>query len=237
MNATPDTAGPAVRVRGLTKVYGAGALAWTALRGVDLEVARGEFLMLVGPSGSGKTTLLSILGCVLGATSGTVELFGEDVTALPERQLPAVRLGLLGFVFQGHNLLAALPARENVAMVQELRGVPRRSALAEADALLQAVGLGGKEHALPAQLSGGQKQRVAIARALVGAPPIVLADEPTAALDAQSGHAVIELLRQLATERGTTVVCVTHDSRIFSFADRIVAIEDGRLLDDPGVHP
>jgi putative ABC transport system ATP-binding protein len=148
-----------------------------------------------------------------------------------------VRLGLLGFVFQGHNLLAALPARENVSMVQELRGVPRREALAEADALLRAVGLSGKEHALPNQLSGGQKQRVAIARALVGAPPIVLADEPTAALDAQSGHAVVELLRALATERGTTVVCVTHDSRIFSFADRIVAIEDGRLLDEPGVHP
>jgi putative ABC transport system ATP-binding protein len=226
----------AIEVRALTKVFGDGATAFHALRGVDLDVQRGEFLMLVGPSGSGKTTLLSILGCVLTATSGSVRLFGQDITALPASALPAVRLGALGFIFQGHNLLASLTARENVALVQQVRGVGRRVALREADELLGAVGLAGKEASLPAALSGGQRQRVAIARALAGSPPILLADEPTAALDAASGLAAVQLLKDLTRERGTTVLCVTHDNRIFSFADRIVAIEDGRLVDHAGVH-
>jgi putative ABC transport system ATP-binding protein len=226
-----------VEVRGLTKTFGAGATAWQALRGVDLDVEASEFLMLVGPSGSGKTTLLSILGAVLRATSGTVSLFGEDITALPERALPHLRLSKLGFVFQGHNLIAALPARDNVALVAELRGVARRAALEEADALLAAVGLEGKQGSLAAQLSGGQRQRVAIARALIGSPPLLLADEPTAALDAASGLAAVELLKTLTRERGTTVLCVTHDPRIFGYADRIVAIEDGRIVPTSGAHP
>ncbi|MFM2162611.1 MAG: hypothetical protein RLZZ383_2123 [Pseudomonadota bacterium] len=226
-----------VEVRGLTKTFGAGATAWQALRGVDLDVQASEFLMLVGPSGSGKTTLLSILGAVLRATSGTVSLFGQDITALPERALPHLRLSKLGFVFQGHNLIAALPARDNVALVAELRGVARRAALEEADALLAAVGLEGKQGSLAAQLSGGQRQRVAIARALIGSPPLLLADEPTAALDAASGLAAVELLKTLTRERGTTVLCVTHDPRIFGYADRIVAIEDGRIVPTSGAHP
>ena len=226
-----------VEVRGLTKTFGAGATAWQALRGVDLDVEASEFLMLVGPSGSGKTTLLSILGAVLRATSGTVSLFGEDITALPERALPHLRLSKLGFVFQGHNLIAALPARDNVALVAELRGVARRAALEEADALLAAVGLEGKQGSLAAQLSGGQRQRVAIARALIGSPPLLLADEPTAALDAASGLAAVELLKTLTRERGTPVLCVTHDPRIFGYADRIVAIEDGRIVPTSGAHP
>jgi len=228
--------GLAVEVRRLTKTFGEGAIAWQALRGVDLDVQRREFLMMVGPSGSGKTTLLSILGCVLTATTGSAKLFGQEITTLPARQLPRLRLGTIGFIFQGHNLIASLPARDNVALVQELRGVSRRQALRDADDLLGAVGLGGKENSLPANLSGGQKQRVAIARALCGAPPLLLADEPTAALDAASGHAVIELLKKLTHERGTTVLCVTHDPRIYSYADRIVSIEDGQLREDPGVH-
>jgi putative ABC transport system ATP-binding protein len=227
---------PAVSVRGLTKTFGEGALAWQALRGVDLDVAHGEFLMLVGPSGSGKTTLLSILGCVLTATSGTAALFNQEITALPLAALPRVRLGTIGFIFQGHNLLAALPARDNVALPQLMRGVPRGQALREADELLQAVGLAGKESSLPGNLSGGQKQRVAIARALCGSPPLILADEPTAALDAQSGQTVIDLLRELTRARGTTVLCVTHDNRIFSYADRIVSIEDGQIRDTAGGH-
>jgi putative ABC transport system ATP-binding protein len=225
---------PAIEVRGLSKVFGSGPLAYQALRGVDLTVNKGELLMLVGPSGSGKTTLLSIIGCVLTATSGTVRLFDQEVSALPERALPALRLGTLGFVFQGHNLIASLSARDNVALVQEVRGVPRRKALTEADELLGAVGLSGRETSMPAQLSGGQRQRVAIARALAGSPPILLADEPTAALDAASGLAAVQLLTELTRARGTTVLCVTHDSRIFSFADRIVSIEDGRILE--GAH-
>jgi putative ABC transport system ATP-binding protein len=226
-----------VDVRGLTKTFGSGATAWQALRGVDLEVNASEFLMLVGPSGSGKTTLLSIIGCVLRATSGEVRLFGEAITALPERALPHLRLSKLGFVFQGHNLIAALPARDNVAVVAELRGVSRRAALEEADALLAAVGLDGKQGSVAAQLSGGQRQRVAIARALIGSPPLLLADEPTAALDASSGLAAVELLKDLTRERGTTVLCVTHDPRIFGYADRIVSIEDGRIVPTAGVHP
>jgi putative ABC transport system ATP-binding protein len=227
---------PAVTVRALTKVFGGGATAYTALAGVDLDVRAREFLMLVGPSGSGKTTLLSILGCVLSATTGSALVLGRDVTTMRPDELPAFRLQKIGFIFQGHNLIAALKSRDNVALVQELRGVPRAQALKDADEMLAAVGLAGKEHSLPGDLSGGQKQRVAIARALVGAPPIVLADEPTAALDAHSGHAVIELLKALTQERGTTVICVTHDPRIFSFADRIVNIEDGLIRPDDGSH-
>ncbi len=220
----------AIEARGVTKVYGEGAVAYQALRGVDFEADEGEFVLLNGPSGSGKTTLLSILGCVLEATSGTVRLFGETVTGRPERELPELRLAYIGFVFQGHNLLAALTARENVALPLQMRGWRRAEALAEADRLLAKVGLADKVDRPGAQLSGGQKQRVAIARAVAGAPPLILADEPTASLDAESGLKVTELLRGLAREQGHTVVVVTHDNRIFHLADRIVEIEDGRIV-------
>jgi putative ABC transport system ATP-binding protein len=219
----------AIDARGVRKVFGAGALAFEALAGVDFQVARGELVMLAGPSGSGKTTLLSILGCVLSATAGEVEVDGVRITGRDERELPALRLERIGFVFQGHNLIAALSARENVALVLEMRGLARREALVRADAILERVGLGDKRASLPAELSGGQRQRVAVARALCGDPPVVLADEPTAALDAESGRVVTELLREVAKERGGTVVVVTHDSRIFHLADRIVHIEDGRM--------
>ncbi len=219
----------AVDARGVNKRFGTGALAFQALSDVDFQVARGELVMLVGPSGSGKTTLLSILGCVLQASSGAVRLFGHDVASLRERELPAVRAALIGFVFQGHNLLASLTARDNVAMIARLRGQSKRAAIAEADALLEQVGLADKRTRRPNERSGGQRQRVAIARALAGEPPLILADEPTAALDATTGHEVTELLVGLARRRSTTVVIVTHDNRIFQFADRIVSIEDGRI--------
>lgn len=219
----------AVRARQITKVYGEGDVAYHALRGVDLDVRTGEFMMLAGPSGSGKTTLLSIVGCVLSATSGSLELFGRDVSKVPESSLPQMRLSKMGFIFQGHNLIASLSARENVALVMRLQGSSARDALKRADDMLTKVGLGEKTHSLPSELSGGQRQRVAIARALAPSPPLILADEPTAALDAQSGLIVTELLRELSREEGHTVVVVTHDSRIFHLADRMVHIEDGRI--------
>ena len=220
----------AIDARDVTKTYGSGVTGYQALRGVDFAVGRGEFVMLSGPSGSGKTTLLSILGCALQATSGVVRLLGEDVTARREAELPALRLSLVGFVFQQHGLIASLTARDNVGLLLELRGRSRREARAEAARLLELVGLSDKLDSRPRDLSGGQRQRVAIARAVAGGPPLLLADEPTASLDAENGKLVIALLRDLAEKQGHTVVVVTHDNRIFHFADRIVGIEDGRIV-------
>jgi len=224
---------PAVEVRNLSKVYGSGATAFTALRNVNMRVEPGEFIMLEGPSGSGKTTLLSILGCVLTPTEGEVKLFGEAVSGRPESQLPQLRLGYIGFVFQGHNLVASLTARQNIMLVLQLRGWAVRAASQEAEMLLEQVGLPGKAESKPRDLSGGQRQRVAIARALAGGPPLILADEPTAALDAENGLKVTEILRQLARQQGRTVLVVTHDNRIFHLADRILHIEDGLMREAP----
>ncbi len=220
-----------IQVEDVSKTYGAGALAVTALAHASLTVARGEVLMLVGPSGSGKTTLLSILGCVLSPSSGSVKLMGEEVAGLPESRLPAMRLRHIGFVFQQHNLIEALSVADNVRLPLQLRGFPARAADAEVRELLDRVGLADKRGRLPRDLSGGQKQRVAIARALAGRPPILLADEPTASLDATTGQAVMETFTDLAHRGGHTVVVVTHDNRIFKYGDRIVHIEDGRILE------
>lgn len=219
----------AIEAEGITKVFGAGKLAFTALHEVSFSAHVGELVMLSGPSGSGKTTLLSILGCVLTPTAGSLSLLGHRVSARNEAELVEVRSHKIGFVFQGNNLLASLSARENIATVLELRGASRRFAVREAEELLARVGLAEQMDRRPNQLSGGQRQRVAIARALAGSPPIVLADEPTAALDAHNGLAVTELLRTLCQERGVTAVVVTHDARIFHLADRQVHIEDGRI--------
>ena len=218
-----------IELRGVTKTYGSGATAYEALRGVDLTARPGEFVMLSGPSGSGKTTLLSIIGCVLLPTSGEVRLFDRDVSKAKESVLPALRLAYVGFVFQGHNLIASSTACENVALPLELRGYSHREAHRQAEELLARVGLGHRVHNKPRELSGGECQRVAIARALAGSPPLVLADEPTGSLDATNGRKVTELLRTLAKEHGHTVIVVTHDNRIFNLADRIVHIEDGRI--------
>jgi putative ABC transport system ATP-binding protein len=234
MNASPRSEhGLAIDVRNVRKVYGSGATSYEALRGVDFQVAPGEFVMLSGPSGSGKTTLLSILGCVLSATSGQVKLLGDDISRAPEGSLADMRLSLIGFVFQMHNLIASLSAIENVTMLLEMRGMRAKLAKAEAERMLVVVGLGDKLRSLPRDLSGGQRQRVSIARALAGAPPLILADEPTAALDAQNGLAITELLRSLAKDSGHTVVVVTHDNRIFHLADRMVRIEDGLIQKEP----
>lgn len=226
----------AIVARGVRKVFGTGALAFEALRGVDMSVEVGEVVILQGPSGSGKTTLLSILGCVLTATEGTVTLLGEEITAVSPRELPRLRLERIGFIFQGHNLLASLDAMENVMLPLTLRGWTRGEAKVEAQALLERVGLGDKLTSKPSQLSGGQRQRVAVARAVAGSPPVLLADEPTASLDAEAGRVVTELLRDLAKAHGHTVIIVTHDTRIFHLADRIIAIEDGRIVPTEAHH-
>lgn len=225
-----------VDARNVTKTYGTGALAFQALRGVDFFAREGEFVMLNGPSGSGKTTLLSILGCVLTPSGGSVKIWGEEIAGRKERELPALRLAYIGFIFQGHNLMSALSAEENVAIPLELRGYSHRAALIEARDVLTAVGLKDKFKKRPEELSGGQRQRVAVARAIAGRPPLILADEPTASLDAESGMQVTQLLKSLCAERGHTVVCVTHDNRIFHLADRTVYIEDGRMVPAPGAH-
>ena len=217
-------------MRGLTKTYQTGAAASRALNGIDLDVNGGEVTLLMGPSGSGKTTLISIMGCILRPTSGSVEINGRDVTHLKERQLPKVRLQDIGFVFQGFNLFPTLTAAENVAVALDLKGVSGREKKRRARDLLDTVDLSDKYGEYPANLSGGQKQRVAIARALAGDPEIILADEPTGALDSQSGRLVMEMLRRLAKEKGRAVVIVTHDTRTLDYADRVVHIEDGRIL-------
>jgi putative ABC transport system ATP-binding protein len=218
-----------ITARGLAKFYREGTNDLRALADVDLDIHARQLTLLMGPSGSGKTTLLSILGCILRASAGRLHLLGEDVTAMPEKELPRVRREAIGFVFQGFNLFPALSALENVALALDVRGVPDRIARQRAEALLGEVGLRDRMHAFPPELSGGQKQRVAIARALAGNPPILLADEPTAALDSTSGRNVIELLQRLAREHGRAVVMVTHDPRVLGYGDRILHLEDGRL--------
>ena len=220
---------PAISVRQLTKIYGSGSTQLRALDEVDMDVQPGELVLLMGPSGSGKTTLLSVIGCILRASSGSVRILGEEISHLTEKQLPRIRLAKIGFVFQGFNLFPALTAGENVELALNLKGVRSREVRRSAAALLDQVGLGDKYGSLPADLSGGQKQRVAIARALAGEPNIILADEPTAALDSQSGRIVMESVSRLARERNRAVVIVTHDSRILSYADRVIHIEDGKI--------
>jgi putative ABC transport system ATP-binding protein len=220
---------PLIRIRNLSKVYGAGATQVTALREVNIDAHGGEVLMLAGPSGSGKTTLLSIMGAILQPSGGSVRLNGREISNLGETELPRIRLHKIGFIFQAFNLFPALTAAENVQLALELKGVKARAARTAAADLLDRVGLAGKRNTRPAELSGGEKQRVAIARALAGDPEIILADEPTASLDSASGTVVIEILTSLAKQRGRAVVIVTHDSRVFPYAARIVHLADGTI--------
>jgi putative ABC transport system ATP-binding protein len=230
MNASLPSSRTVIRARQLAKTYREGSTELRALSGVSLDIHGGQLTLLMGPSGSGKTTLLSILGCILRATEGRLELLGEDIGSLPEKELPRVRREAIGFVFQGFNLFPALSAAENVALAMDVRGLPGGQARKRSEELLADVGLQDRMHAFPADLSGGQKQRVAIARALAGDPPILLADEPTAALDSASGRMVIELLQRLAHGYGRAVVMVTHDPRVLGYGDRILHLEDGLLL-------
>jgi len=221
----------AISVRDVTKVYIEGPNRVPVLHGVDFDVEQGEVVLLMGPSGSGKTTLLSIMGCILRATSGSVQIAGREVADLSERELPRVRLQHIGFIFQGFNLFPTLTVGENVELALDLKRIRGSKAKEEARRLLEQVGLANKYDAFPSDLSGGQKQRVAIARALSGSPGVILADEPTAALDSHSGRNVMEMMRELAHKHGRGVVVVTHDSRVLEFGDRIVHMEDGRIVE------
>jgi putative ABC transport system ATP-binding protein len=213
----------------VTKTFREGRESVSVLKGASLRLAPGEVLALEGPSGSGKTTLLSILGCLLSATSGRVEVAGQPVDARKPAQLQAVRRRHIGFVFQQFNLFPALNALENVEYALNLKGVTGDDASRQAAALIERVGLGERARFLPRDLSGGQKQRVAIARALAGSPSVVLADEPTANLDASVAGQVLDLFSELARSEGRSLLIVTHDPKVRRVADRVVHIEDGRL--------
>jgi len=217
----------AVLLRGVKKAYGAGEARVPALRGVDLEARAGELLMLVGPSGCGKTTLISVVAGILDQDEGECEVFGQDVKALRRGAKSRFRGRNVGFVFQAFNLLPALNAAENAAIPLLVAGVRRADALARGRAMLERVGLGERWRSLPSQLSGGQQQRVAIARALVHEPRLVVCDEPTSSLDHQTGAKVMQLMREVALTGSRTLIVVTHDARIFPYADRIAVMDDG----------
>ena len=216
-----------VEVKGLRRSFGQGATAVEAVRGVDLELARGEIVLIMGPSGSGKTTLLSMLGALLRPSKGTIRLGGVEITGLTERDLPALRAERIGFIFQDFNLMPSLTARENVEVSLNVMGVGGRQARQRAERLLRELGLGHRLDFLPAKLSGGENQRVAIARALANDPDLVLADEPTANLDSSIGREVMRRLREIAKQRGQSVLIVSHDDRIREFVDRVLWLEDG----------
>jgi len=223
------TLGAPIRVQGLNHAYGRGELKKQILFDVGVEIASGEIVIVTGPSGSGKTTLLTLVGALRSAQAGSVEILGEQLRGARPATLEKVRRQI-GFIFQQHNLLGALSALQNVELgLRASRRYPRSSHRQKAREMLEAVGLGDRVDHRPEQLSGGQRQRVAIARALVAEPKIVMADEPTASLDRQSGRDVVDRMRVLAKEHGTTILLVTHDNRILDIADRIVHLEDGRL--------
>ncbi len=219
---------PAVRVQRLTHHYGSGAARRRILCDVDLEIGRGEIVILTGPSGSGKSTILTLIGALRSVQEGSLNVLGSELKDASEARRAAVRKDI-GFIFQTHNLVGALTARQNVEMALQLRAGPRPNIRAAARELLHGVGLLDRENYRPDQLSGGQRQRVAVARALAGGPRLVLADEPTASLDRASGREVVDLLSKLARENGCTVLLVTHDNRILDIADRIVGLEDGTI--------
>jgi putative ABC transport system ATP-binding protein len=214
----------------VTKRYSTGGQVVTALRGIDLDVRTGELMMLVGPSGCGKTTLISVIAGILDQDEGECRVFGRDFKNMSGRQRTGYRGQAIGFVFQQFNLLPTLNAAENVSVPLLINGVGRREAMRRAREMLEKVGLGERHTSLPKQLSGGQQQRVAIARALVHGPKLIVCDEPTSALDHETGNKVIELLKEVAVGPDRALIIVTHDARIFGFADRIATMDDGRVV-------
>lgn len=220
---------PAIAVQNLNHYFGRGSLRKQGLFDINLEVQSGEIVIMTGPSGSGKTTLLTLVGALRSAQEGSLKIFGEELCGANKNKLTQVRR-YIGYIFQAHNLIDALTVKQNVQMSLELHDDFDRSEVeAKATAMLESVGLGERVNYYPDNLSGGQKQRVAIARALVSHPKLVLADEPTAALDKKSGRDVVTLMQRLAKEQGCTILMVTHDNRILDVADRIVSMEDGYL--------
>ncbi|MGC1561793.1 MAG: ABC transporter ATP-binding protein [Bradyrhizobium sp.] len=220
---------PLLEAVDVAKDLGSGAARVAALKGVTLTLNGGELTLLMGPSGSGKTTLLSILGCMLTPTDGTVRICGRSTAGLGPEEMAQLRRLHVGFVFQSFHLFPTLSATDNVRLALDVRGDPARAARAKSKEALARVGLADKAKALPRVLSGGEQQRVAIARAIVGSPSVILADEPTAALDGENGRAIMKILAEIASEPARAVLIVTHDPRLLPFADRIVHIEDGRI--------
>jgi len=225
-----QAAKPILDARGIVKVLGSGAAEVQALKGVNLDLMPGELTLLMGPSGSGKTTLLSILGCILTPNAGSLRIGECETTGLTAEGMADLRRRHVGFVFQAYNLVPTLTAVENVMLALDLRGTALAQAPALAAEALRQVGLSHRANASPSKLSGGEKQRVAIARALAGSPSVILADEPTAALDSENGKAVMALLSQVAKDKSRAVMVVTHDHRTLSYADRLIRIEDGKIV-------
>ncbi len=228
---------PLVTCRGVTREFGTGEGATTALRGTDLEILPGELTLLVGPSGCGKTTLISIIAGILKPTSGTVEVADENLVEMPERTKAVFRAQNVGIVFQQFNLIPTLTAAENVAVPLIINRCSRNRAIAKVRHLLAEMDMADRGGAFPSELSGGQQQRLSIARAIVHEPRIVVCDEPTSALDQQTGRNVMQLLRCHAVQRNRALLVVTHDQRIFEFADRVVYLEDGRITGSERLQP
>ena len=225
-----STAAPVLSAHGIVKQLGSGAGLVVAVKGVSLDLVPGELTLLMGPSGSGKTTLLSILGCIMTPTSGTLTIAGQSVAGRSAEELAKVRRDHIGFIFQSYNLFPTLSALENVRIALDVRGISGYAATSRSEEVLCDVGLGHRLTNYPGNLSGGEQQRVAVARAIASSPSIVLADEPTAALDSENGHAVMALLSRIAKEQKRSVLAVTHDPRTLGYADRVVKIEDGRIV-------
>ena len=226
---------PVIEAVDIVKFLGEGAWRVEALKGINLSLAGGELTLLMGPSGSGKTTLLSVLGCMLAPTQGTVRVLGRSTGGAEPEKLAELRRRHVGFIFQSFHLFPTLTATENVRLALDVRGERSRPARAKAGEALAAVGLSHKARAFPRELSGGEQQRVAIARAIVGDASAILADEPTGALDSENGHAIMSALAGIAKDPSRAVFVVTHDPRILPFADRIVRIEDGRIVGEERV--
>jgi putative ABC transport system ATP-binding protein len=223
---------PVLEARGIIKELGVGAGKIVAVKGVDVTLVPGELTLLMGPSGSGKTTLLSILGCILSPTAGTVSIAGTPTADLSPHKLATLRRTHIGYIFQSYNLFPTLNALENVKIALDVAGFTGRAATERAEQALRDVGLGHKFKSFPANMSGGEKQRVAVARAIASAPSVVLADEPTAALDSENGHAVMKLLAEIAKVQNRSILVVTHDPRTLPYADRVIKIEDGLIVSE-----
>ena len=223
---------PAVSCRKVNKIFAQGELAVHALSDVDLEIASGGFVCLSGPSGSGKTTLLNMIGGLDRPTEGEISVAGQRIDRMSMSELAELRLQHIGFVFQAYNLIPVLSARENVEFVMQLQGVPASERMQRAMAILHEVGLDGMEDRRPGELSGGQQQRVAVARAIVSKPALILADEPTANLDSVTAEKLMQLMRELNSQIGTTFVVSTHDKLMMSYARRLIKLHDGKIIDD-----
>ena len=219
-----------ITLQNVSKTYGEGEIAVHALRGVDLNIEEGDFVAVAGPSGSGKSTMLNIMSGLDRPSSGTCHIAGTDITRLSSNELSQLRLEKVGFIFQAYNLLPVLTALENTEYVMMMQGVPAKERAEKAKAILARVGLDGKGNRFPHELSGGQQQRVAVARAIVSEPSLVLADEPTANLDSETGYALMDLMGELNQEKGTTFIFSTHDPKVMERSNEIIRLHDGKIL-------